>query len=605
MKYTGIIIQARLGSTRLKNKVLKKINGKTIIEIMMDRLSFSKFSKRIIIAIPNNKKNTKLYNFLKNKGYNVQTGDEKNVLKRYYIIAKKNRLKNIIRLTSDCPLIDFKIVDKLANTFIKKKIDHLSTDKNFAEGLDCEIMNFKTLTKVYKEAKFSSEKEHVTLYLRNNKNKFKISKLKSKKDNSQIRLTLDEKRDFYLIKKIIKKFPKILKKKYVSSNKVIDFLNKNKSISKINSNIIRNEGLFNSYKNEGIKILFITQMLKKTGTGNAIRLINYSNLINNKNFFKFLLINLDDKNSIKLLDVKNYKKVSIYNKLKLKDFKDRVINCVQKNNIKVIFADLLTSENLYKNEINLFFRTIKNSCDVKIILVGDFRCKNFNSDYTIIPQFIADDHKKFKLKNVSAGLNYFPFSKEMKILRKKKFQFKKIRNILVFMSGSDPMNATLKIVDFLKSSFFKKFSIKIILSKKLNLINYKKIFKKIRYNQNIKINDFNKKKFIQLLNWSNLNIVGEGSILIESIFTKKAILVIRFFKKKYSNLNFLNYLKSKKVLDFINLSKINKNNMIDKIKNIEYLISNKYFKKNNKFLFDTKKKFDLHHIIYQTLKNEI
>ena len=107
---TSIVIQARLGSTRLKNKVLKKINGKTIIEIMMDRLSFSKYAKNIIFAIPNNTQNKNLYFFLKKKGFNVQVGDELNVLKRFYSIAKKNNLKNIIRLTGDCPFIDYKII---------------------------------------------------------------------------------------------------------------------------------------------------------------------------------------------------------------------------------------------------------------------------------------------------------------------------------------------------------------------------------------------------------------------------------------------------------------------------------------------------------------
>ena len=119
MERTSIVIQARLGSTRLKNKILKKINGKTIIEIMMDRLSFSKYSKNIILAIPNNKENKNLYFFLKKKGFNVQIGDEQNVLKRFYTIAKKNNLKNIVRLTSDCPFIDYKIIELMAKKFFK------------------------------------------------------------------------------------------------------------------------------------------------------------------------------------------------------------------------------------------------------------------------------------------------------------------------------------------------------------------------------------------------------------------------------------------------------------------------------------------------------
>ena len=98
---------------------------------MIERLKFSKFYKGLIIAIPKNKKNKKLYDFLRSKGLNVQTGDENNVLKRYYSIAKKNKIKNIIRLTSDCPLIDYKIIDKVANKFFKEKLDHVCTDKSF------------------------------------------------------------------------------------------------------------------------------------------------------------------------------------------------------------------------------------------------------------------------------------------------------------------------------------------------------------------------------------------------------------------------------------------------------------------------------------------
>tara|TARA_B100000959_G_scaffold167758_1_gene175759 strand:+ start:7648 stop:9462 length:1815 start_codon:yes stop_codon:yes gene_type:complete len=604
MKNTGIIIQARLGSTRFKNKVLKKINGKTIIEIMLNRLSFSKFHSKIIIAIPNNKKNHKLYFFLKDRGYNVHVGDEKNVLKRFYQTAKKNKLKNIIRLTSDCPLIDYKIVDELANKFNKKKLDYLSTDKNYAEGLDCEIISFKALEKIYKRAKFESEKEHVTLYLRNHKDQFKFEKLKSKKNNSNIRLTIDEKKDFNLIKKIVKKFPDIVKKKYISSNKIINFLNKNKKISRINSAVIRNEGLLNSYKREGIKILFITKIFKKTGTGNAIRLNNYSKLINKKNFSKFLLINVENKNSLDLIDTSGYKKINVYQQLNYEKFLNQTINFIQKYNIKILFVDLLTQENLYKDEVNNFFRKIKIKCNVKIILVGDFRHKNLNSDHTIIPQFVKNKFEKKHQKALTVGLNTFPFSKKLIILRKKNQKFRKLRNILIFISGSDPMHITLKMVKFFKDIFFKKLFIKIILSKKLNFNSFTKISEKIKYNKNIKIYDFNKNKFINLINWSNLNIVGEGSILIESIFAKKMTLVIKSFNRKYSHLYFLNYLKSKKLLDFIDLSRMDKQTIVNKLKNIQNLKSNKKFMKNNNDLF-AKKSFNLNKIIYKTLKNEI
>ena len=89
----GVIVQARINSTRFPEKIMQIINGKSIIELLLKRLSFSKTVKKIIVAIPDNKKNKKLENFLKQKKINVFSGDEDNVLKRYYDAAKKNKLK--------------------------------------------------------------------------------------------------------------------------------------------------------------------------------------------------------------------------------------------------------------------------------------------------------------------------------------------------------------------------------------------------------------------------------------------------------------------------------------------------------------------------------
>ena len=252
-KRIDVIIQARITSSRLPNKVLKKIGDKTILEIMYNRLSFSKKINKIIFAIPNNKKNKKLLDLIKFKKYPFFKGSEKNVLQRYYLAAKKFNCKNIMRLTSDCPLVDYKICDNLKNIFQKKKIDHIYTGQRFAEGLDVEILSFKTLEKIYKNAESEVEKEHATYYIKKNPKKFKSLKIENKNDHSKFRITLDEKEDFIVIKKLIKKFPEILKKKYVSSKKIINYLKLNKKLHEINSKIIRNEGLIMSLNKERLK----------------------------------------------------------------------------------------------------------------------------------------------------------------------------------------------------------------------------------------------------------------------------------------------------------------------------------------------------------------
>ena len=243
MNNLHIIIQARLASSRLPNKILKKIKNKTIIEIMMLRLKKFKYYKNIIIAIPDTKKNNILNNFLKKKGFNVERDSETNVLMRFYNIAKKYKMKNIMRLTSDCPLIDFKICNNLIKIFFREKLDYISTGSKFADGLDCEVFNFKSLEKSYQESKSNTDKEHVTTYIKRNKTKFRFRTYESNKDNSKIRLTIDEKKDLKFLKKIVNKFQKILDGKYVDSNHIINFINKNKNIYKINSHIIRNQGL--------------------------------------------------------------------------------------------------------------------------------------------------------------------------------------------------------------------------------------------------------------------------------------------------------------------------------------------------------------------------
>jgi len=258
VKNIDIIIQARITSKRFPNKILKKIGKKRILEIMYERLKFSKKFKKIIFAIPNNKKNKPLLDFLKYKKYRYFLGDEHNVLKRYYLASKKYRSRYIMRLTSDCPLIDYKICERLSKIFFKKRVDHVYTGSSFAEGLDVEILSFKCLKKIYKDAKSETEKEHATHYIKNHPNKFNSLKIEKHRDDSSIRITLDERKDFLVIQKIIRRFPKILNNIYVSSEKIIKFLKESPNIMKINSKIIRNEGLLRSLRKERQKNSHIT-----------------------------------------------------------------------------------------------------------------------------------------------------------------------------------------------------------------------------------------------------------------------------------------------------------------------------------------------------------
>ena len=135
------IVQARVGSSRLPGKVLKKINKKEAILILLKRLSKSKKIHDMIVAIPKKKKDDQLYRILIKNNYKVFRGDENNVLKRYYNCAKKFDLKNILRITGDNPLVDPKLVDKIIGIYQRKNFDYVSNieKRTFPKGLDVEV----------------------------------------------------------------------------------------------------------------------------------------------------------------------------------------------------------------------------------------------------------------------------------------------------------------------------------------------------------------------------------------------------------------------------------------------------------------------------------
>ena len=242
-KKIHIIVQARLESTRLPNKILRIINKKTILKTLLDRLKRSNLAEKIIIAIPKNTKNVELKNYIiKNKFANIYEGSSENVLSRYYGAAKKFSSDIIIRITSDCPLIDSKILDQMILKFIDSNVDFLSNTLNptFPDGYDVEIFDFNTLKKTYAEAKSLKDKEHVTLYIKKNEDKFKLQNFTYSNNLSNLRLTIDEEIDYQLINNLTK----LMKNKHFFGLKDVEKIyKKDPELFKLNSHLIRDEGL--------------------------------------------------------------------------------------------------------------------------------------------------------------------------------------------------------------------------------------------------------------------------------------------------------------------------------------------------------------------------
>ena len=215
-----IFIQARLDSQRLPKKVIKTMGKITIIKYLLKRLKNLKIKNKIVVLIPNDKKNEFLYNYIVSLGFAAFKGSNNNVLDRYYKAAKYYSAKNIIRITSDCPFIDLKILEKMMVNFKKINCDYYSNihPRTFPKGLDVEIFKFQALEKAWLKAKTSLDKEHVTPYIINHP-KFKRKNFRNKINlNNKIRVTLDTKKDLFVIREVYKK---LKMKKYFGLKEIV------------------------------------------------------------------------------------------------------------------------------------------------------------------------------------------------------------------------------------------------------------------------------------------------------------------------------------------------------------------------------------------------
>lgn len=233
------IIQARMGSTRLPKKVMKKICGKTVLEHDINRLKLSKNIDEIVIATTTNKEDDEIIKEAERLKVKYYRGAEEDVLSRYYYAAKDNKADVIIRITSDCPCLDYKLLDYMVNIYIKNKdkYDYVNNtlERTYPRGYDIEIFSFEALEEAFNNAKLKYEREHVTPYIYDKKNNFRILCYKNSQDYSKYRITLDTKEDLKVIESIYEGLYE--KKGYFLLNDVIEFLNNNPEITDINKNI--------------------------------------------------------------------------------------------------------------------------------------------------------------------------------------------------------------------------------------------------------------------------------------------------------------------------------------------------------------------------------
>ena len=228
-----------MGSTRLPGKVLKTILGKTVILWDLERVSLSKLINDIVVAIPVGKENDIIADTIQNHnpGILISRGSEDDVLDRYYNAAKKSKAEIVVRITSDCPLIDPVVVDKVIEQFLNIDCDYCSNSlkRTYPRGLDTEVFSFDVLVKAWREAKKDYEREHVTPYIIENPEKFKLINVSNDIDLSQHRWTLDTKEDFEFIKEV---YQKIYPEKHIFfMDDILELLNREPELIDINKHV--------------------------------------------------------------------------------------------------------------------------------------------------------------------------------------------------------------------------------------------------------------------------------------------------------------------------------------------------------------------------------
>jgi spore coat polysaccharide biosynthesis protein SpsF len=198
------IIQARMGSTRLPGKVLKDLSGQTVLARVVERLRRSRGIGELLVATTDRPADEAIVDECRRCSVPVWRGDQDDVLDRYYGAAQSVRAEIVVRITSDCPLIDPEITDKTVAAFLEAHADYASNglQRTYPRGLDTEVMTFDALARAWAQARNTYEREHVTPYIYQHPDEFRLLSVTGETDYSSHRWTLDTPEDLAFLQAV-------------------------------------------------------------------------------------------------------------------------------------------------------------------------------------------------------------------------------------------------------------------------------------------------------------------------------------------------------------------------------------------------------------------
>ena len=236
------IIQARMSSSRLPNKVLLNLQGKTVLEHVVSRVARARHVSSVVVATTIKKEDLAIVKMCAGLGYSVFCGSENDVLDRFYQGARLFEADHVIRITADCPMMDPSLIDRVVDLHLETGSDYTANilEETFPDGEDIEVFTFKALKIAWEKANLTSEREHVTPFIRKNNRIFKLSNLRAPQNLSAKRWTIDNAEDYEFLQKV---FGALYgQNPFFGMDEVLRVLEQHPEWERINTHITRNEG---------------------------------------------------------------------------------------------------------------------------------------------------------------------------------------------------------------------------------------------------------------------------------------------------------------------------------------------------------------------------
>jgi spore coat polysaccharide biosynthesis protein SpsF (cytidylyltransferase family) len=245
------LIQARLGSTRLPNKVMMELSGKTVIEQVVGRVAACGAIDEVVVVTTVNPGDLPLIALCAGKGVRVFCGSEEDVLDRYYQAARVLAVDHVVRITADCPLLDPAVIKTVVRAHARGGCDYTSNvmPPTYPDGEDVEVFSFGALEKAWKETRLASEREHVTQYFLKNPGVFTLCNCANSENLSALRWTLDTPEDLEFIRQVYQRLSGGGGGIF-GMREVCELLHVYPGLASINEGHLRNEGLAKSLRDE-------------------------------------------------------------------------------------------------------------------------------------------------------------------------------------------------------------------------------------------------------------------------------------------------------------------------------------------------------------------